>query len=106
MTLVSRFGKWSTWAISVLAMLVTLLTVSNAFNVGSALANTPGAVDSTFKTNIGSFTGTANAVAVQSDGSILVTGSSSYRLNRFSASGVADTAFNTAMAANAAGATS
>lgn len=90
-----RLRRWPTWAISALAILVTLLTVSNAFNSGSALANTPGAVDSTFKTNFGSqTTNRTYDIAVLSDGSVIFTGDFNGAFKKVSATGVADATFN------------
>jgi hypothetical protein len=64
-------------------------------NGNLALANTPGAVDSTFKTNIGNgLSNSAYGIAILSDGRILAHGVSD-QLKRFSETGVADTTFNT-----------
>ena len=77
-------------------MLVALVTFSNAFNPGSAFANTPGAVDSTFKTNFGSqTTNRTYDVAVLSDNSVLFAGDFTGNFKKVSATGVADATFNT-----------
>ncbi|MEY3129387.1 MAG: hypothetical protein RL405_707, partial [Actinomycetota bacterium] len=81
-------------------MLVALVTFSNALNPGSAFANTPGAVDSTFKTNFGSQTSNRTyEVAVLSDNSVLFAGDFTGAFRKVSAIGVADTTFNTNAAA-------
>ena len=83
-------------------MLVTLLTISNAFNAGSAFANTPGAIDDTFKANFGSQTSNRSYdVAVLSDNSVLFAGDFSGAFKKVSATGVADSTFNTNASAGA-----
>lgn len=75
--------------------MVTLITFGDGTRGGIALANTPGAVDSTFKTNAGNaLSNSAYGVAIQSDGQVLVTGVSD-QLKRYSSAGIADTTFNT-----------
>ena len=91
-----------------LVLLASLLVAVPAVvtPIPEAGASSPGAVDATFKANVGStMPSRTRGIAVQSDGAVVALGDTTGKLRRYSSAGVADSTFNTSAAAAAGGGT-
>ena len=89
-----------------LVLLASLLVAVPAVvtPIPEAGASSPGAVDATFKANVGStMPSRTRGIAVQSDGAVVALGDTTGKLRRYSSAGVADSTFNTSAAAAAGG---